>query len=404
MSIATALIGITVLSCLMSVAVLGSLFQARIPGIRHWCVAGSLLAVAAILLLFRGSNIVVVGASALLVVGSLLALHGFRQFFHLPPSVHWEYGALGPILAGLVYWTYVSPNVDARVAVISGYIAYVRFVIGWIVQRYRPAGRPKYGYNFVSVVAVVGAIVHVVRCVGSALGLAHQTNVLEVAPTNVVFLGMATLTLPCLSVGMVMLAHDRLAERMERLVERMERLATIDDLTGALGRRAFIARAEALFDLAKAAKSKLSIAILDIDNFKGINDRYGHAAGDQALAHVALTISREIRRTDVFGRIGGEEFALLLPLTGKEDAARHTNRLRAIIAASVSHTPAGDVVCTISAGVDEFGACDTLASVMARADGALYAAKDNGRNCVMLAGSSQNRRVDATETTDSNQS
>jgi diguanylate cyclase (GGDEF)-like protein len=396
MSTPTALIGIAILSCLMSVAVLGSLFQAQIPGIRHWCVASSLLAVAATLLLLGRSNIVVMGASALLVVGSLLALQGFRQFFHLRPSRIWEYGALGGILAGLVYWTYVSPHVDARVAVISGFLAYVRFVIGWMVQRYRPAGRPKYGYHFVSVAAVLGAIVHAVRCIVYGLGLAHETTFLEATPINVTFIGMAILTLPCLSIGMVMLAHDRLAERMERL-------ATIDDLTGVLGRRAFIARAEALFDLAKAEKSKLSIAILDIDNFKGINDRYGHAAGDQALARVASTISRETRQNDIVGRIGGEEFALLLPLTGKEDAARLTNRLRAIVAASDSHARAGDVVCTLSAGVDEFGDCDTLASVMARADAALYAAKANGRNCVMVAPSSQDRLVEPIEATALNQ-
>lgn len=397
MSISTALIGIAILSCLMSFAILGSLLHAQIPGIRHWCVASGLLAVTAALLLLRRSDIVVVSASALLVIASLLGLQGFRQFFHLRPSVIREYCALGAILAGLVYWTYVSPDVNARNAVISGFLAYVRSVIGWVVQRYRPAGRPKYSYHFVSVAALLGAIVHAVRCVVYGLGLAHETTFLEATPINVAFLAMATLTLPCLSVGMVMLAHDRLAERMERL-------ATIDDLTGVLGRRAFIARAEALFDLAKEAKSKLSIAILDIDNFKRINDRYGHAAGDQALAHVALTISRETRQIDVLGRIGGEEFALLLPLTGKEDAAHLTNRLRAIVAASVSHAPAGDVVCTLSAGVDEFGACDTLAEVMARADKALYAAKANGRNCVMLAASSQNQWVEAAEATALHQS
>lgn len=397
MSLPTALIGIAILSCLMSVAVLGSLFHAKIPGIRHWCTASGLLAVTATLILLRRSDIVVASASASVVVASLLALQGFRQFFHLRTSVIWEYGALGAILAGLVYWTYVTPDVDARVALISGFLAYVRFAIAWVVQRHRPAGRPKYAYRFVFVAAGLGAFVHAVRCVVYGFGLAHETTFLEATPINVAFLSMATLTLPCLSVGMVMLAHDRLAERMERL-------ATIDDLTGVLGRRAFIARAEALLDVAKATRSKLSIAILDIDNFKGINDRYGHAVGDLALAHVALTIARETRQTDVLGRIGGEEFALLLPLTGKDEAARFTDRLRAIVAASVSHAPAGDVACTLSAGVDEFGACDTLASAMARADTALYAAKANGRNCVMLAGSSQNRWSEPTEATASNQS
>jgi diguanylate cyclase (GGDEF)-like protein len=378
MSIPTALIGIAILSCLMSVAVLGSLFHTQVPGIRHWCVASGLLAVTATLLIFRRSDIVVLGASVLLIAASLLAVQGFRRFFHRPPSVGWEYGALAAILAGLVYWTYVSPDVSARGAMISGFLAYIRFVIAWVVERYRPAGRPKYGYRFVSIAAVLGAVIHAVRCVVYGFGFAHETTFLEDTPLNVMFLGMAILTLPCLSVGMVMLAHDRLAERMERL-------ATIDDLTGVLGRRAFIARTEALFEHAKAANSKLSIAILDIDNFKGINDRYGHAAGDQALAHVALTISGEIRQTDVLGRIGGEEFALLLPLTGKEEAARLTNRLRAIVAASISRAAAGDVACTLSAGVEEFGDGDTVAAVMARADTALYAAKANGRNCVMLA-------------------
>lgn len=392
MSVPTALLGITILSCLMSAAVLGSLFQARIPGVRQWCVASGLLAVTATLLLLRRSEIVVVCGSALLVVAALLALHGFRHFFHQRPSITWEYGLLGTILIGFVYWTYLSPDVNARAALISGFLAYVRFGIGWLVQRYRPAGRPKYSYHFVSVAAVLGAIVHAVRCAAYALGLVQETTFLEATPINVAFLGMATLTLPCLAVGMVMLAHDRLAERMERL-------ATIDDLTGVLGRRAFIARAEALFDMAKAEKSNLSIAILDIDHFKGINDRFGHAAGDRALAHVASVISREVRQTDIVGRIGGEEFALLLPLTGKAEAARLADRLRAIVSTSVSRDPTADLVCTVSAGVDEFDACDTLASVMARADAALYAAKADGRNCVTLAGASRNRRFDPAEAT-----
>ncbi|MGN5478751.1 hypothetical protein ACTMU2_22175 [Cupriavidus basilensis] len=103
--------------------------------------------------------------------GYLLALHGFRQFFHQRPSITWEYGAIVAILAGLVYWTYISPDVNARAAVVSGFIAYVGFGIGWLVQRYRPAGRPKYSYHFVTVAAVLGAIVHAVRCVAYAFGL-----------------------------------------------------------------------------------------------------------------------------------------------------------------------------------------------------------------------------------------
>ncbi len=141
----------------------------------------------AILLLLRRSDVAIVCGSALLVLAALLALQGFRQFFHQQPSLIWEYGALGAILTGLVHWTYISPDVNARAALISGFLAYIRFGIAWLVQRYRPAGRPKYSYYFVSVAAVLGAIVHAVRCAEYALGLVHETTFLEATPINVAF-------------------------------------------------------------------------------------------------------------------------------------------------------------------------------------------------------------------------
>ncbi|MFJ2991308.1 GGDEF domain-containing protein [Pandoraea sp. NPDC087047] len=378
MSIPAVFISIAILSCVMSVAVLGSLFQAHVPGVRLWSVASGLLALTSALLLTGTSDIVVATSSSLLLVASLLGVQGFRQFLNTRASYAWEYAATAFILALLIYWTFVSPHVDARSALVSGFIAYVRFNIGWTVLRYRPPGRPKYAYYFVSIAASLGAVVHAVRSVAYALGLAHERMFLEPTPLNVLFLGMATLTLPSLSVGMVLLAHDRLADRMERL-------ATYDDLTGVLARRAFIARAEAVVAAAAATKSPLSIAILDIDNFKGVNDRYGHASGDFVLAHVASLISRSVRANDVVGRIGGEEFALLLPLASREEAGRLVDRLRDIVATSGSCVPNRDVVPTLSAGVDAFTQGDTLASVMARADAALYVAKASGRNCVVVA-------------------
>ncbi|VVD77916.1 diguanylate cyclase [Pandoraea capi] len=377
MSIPAVFISIAILSCVMSVAVLGSLFQAHVPGVRLWSVASGLLALTSALLLIGTSDVIVATSSSLLMIASLLGVQGFRQFLSTRASYAWEYVALAVILALLIHWTFVSPHVDARSAMISGVIAYVRFNIGWMVLKYRPPGRPKYAYYFVSVAATLGAVVHAVRSFAYAVGLAHETVFLQPTPLNVLFLGMATLTLPCLSVGMVLLAHDRLADRMERL-------ATFDDLTGVLARRAFIARAEAVV-ARTAARSPLSIAILDIDNFKSVNDRYGHASGDFALAHVASLISQSVRANDVVGRIGGEEFAVLLPAATREEAGRLVDRLRLVVASSGSCVSGRDVTPTLSAGVDAFGENDTLASVMARADAALYAAKARGRNCVVVA-------------------
>ncbi|MGN5478749.1 diguanylate cyclase [Cupriavidus basilensis] len=122
---------------------------------------------------------------------------------------------------------------------------------------------------------------------------------------------------------------------------------------------------------------------------------FGHAAGDRALAHIASLLSRETRQTDVVGRIGGEEFALLLPRTGKgrpptsqTGCAESSRPLFHAIRPLIS-------CCTVSAGVEEFDACDSLASVMARADAALYAAKADGRNRVMLVG--ENRQFQPVE-------
>jgi diguanylate cyclase (GGDEF)-like protein len=195
---------------------------------------------------------------------------------------------------------------------------------------------------------------------------------------NVAYVGIGILTLPCLSISAVMLAYDRISERLERL-------ATIDELTGALVRREFMARAELLLAHANRTRSRMAVAILDIDHFKAINDGHGHAAGDRALFHFASIVSTGIRRGDIFGRLGGEEFAVLLPDTSGADAVVIVDRLRLQIAAAALAIPGGEVQCTFSAGVEEYEMVESLENLMARADAALYSAKAMGRNRVVAA-------------------
>lgn len=375
-----AFIGIAIMSCVMSVAVLGSLLQARIPGLGRWCAAYVVLAVALSLLLVQRDAppaIVTATVGVMLVFAALLVVQGFRQFFFLRPSFFPEYLLAGAVVSGFVYWTFAAVDLDARVSLLSAFLGYVRIAVGWMAYRFRPPGRPRYSYLFVAVSALAGAVIHVGRGLAYGFGFAHQTTFLEATPLNTAFLGMGILTLPCLSIGMVMLAHDRMAERMERM-------ATIDELTGTLVRRAFLARGKTLLDATRASGKRLSIAILDIDNFKTINDRYGHAAGDRTLACFAAAISKGIRRTDLFGRLGGEEFGVLFADASKAEAAKLADQLRASIAVLMPQQD-GRAKCTFSAGVAEFGDGDTFADAMARADAALYAAKDHGRNCVMAA-------------------
>lgn len=380
MFISSALIGITILSCLMAAAVLGSMFHARIPGLKHWCSACALLAaVATLLLTVPRTNLLIVALSATVVVVAFLALQGFRVFFHLRAAQYWEYGVLGAIFIGLLVFTYDRPNVAGRVVLMSVVLAYVRLSIFWTVLRYRPKGRPKYGYYFVAIVAVLGAAVHLLRFAVNGSDFSDTATFLGETPLNLAFLTIGALSLPCLAVGMVMLAHDRLAERMEQL-------ATVDDLTGVLGRRAFILYAERAFAMAVSTKTPLSVAVLDVDHFKRINDEYGHAIGDLTLSRVATILAHNVRHRDLLGRIGGEEFALLLPMTDKAVAAQLAEQLRAGMAASMSYGGAGTVPCTVSIGVEEMQGGDSLATLLARADRALYGAKAGGRNCVVVAG------------------
>ncbi|TFW02519.1 diguanylate cyclase [Oxalobacteraceae bacterium OM1] len=168
----------------------------------------------------------------------------------------------------------------------------------------------------------------------------------------------------------------------------LERIAITDDLTGAFNRRHFSSQLDVEVARALRYGTPLCLALLDLDRFKDVNDRYGHAAGDTVLRHFAGMVRRELRSSDLFGRIGGEEFAVLMPQTGTQDAAHALRR----IAAAVQNAALDDVApgfrYTCSAGVALLPAEQAGSSeLLARADYALYQAKEKGRNRVEIDGS-----------------
>lgn len=166
---------------------------------------------------------------------------------------------------------------------------------------------------------------------------------------------------------------------------RLQQLATIDELTLAFNRRHFMELAEAQFNQAIRQNQPFALALIDLDYFKGINDKYGHPAGDQVLAEFSRMFSMNIRDFDVFGRLGGEEFALLMPNSDIHFAYQVSERMRSMIANTPIPINDEEVVLTFSLGVAMLqGAQDTLAALFRRADQALYAAKYSGRNRVAI--------------------
>lgn len=164
--------------------------------------------------------------------------------------------------------------------------------------------------------------------------------------------------------------------------EQLEKLATIDDLTQIYNRRKLYELADYEIERSLRYNQPLSVIMIDIDHFKKINDTHGHDIGDQTLLSLSKIISNIIRKTDVFGRIGGEEFVLILPGTDIKSAKEFAERIRLCIEnekfSGVNHI-------TISLGVTQCIEEDKLRPLFKRADTALYAAKNDGRNRVVSA-------------------
>lgn len=172
----------------------------------------------------------------------------------------------------------------------------------------------------------------------------------------------------------------------KQLQGELQRLATIDVLTQSSNRRHFFDCAKREFDLARQYASPLAFQLLDIDDFKRINDTHGHQAGDQVLQRVAQCGSAVLRRGDLFGRIGGEEFALLLPGCKPDLAEQIAERLqREVQRQSFRGADGKRFGVTISLGVTYLRADDAdLSALFARADAAMYTAKRLGKNQVIV--------------------
>jgi diguanylate cyclase (GGDEF)-like protein len=163
------------------------------------------------------------------------------------------------------------------------------------------------------------------------------------------------------------------------LIEASRDESQKDSLSGAFNRRGIEVKLVAELKRMQGGKQKLSIALIDVDYFKSINDIQGHAAGDAALRDVAETISTHLRGRDYLGRYGGDEFLLILPHTPCSIALGVTDRLcNAISNLSLA---TGSMPLTLSIGLTEAVAEDDAVTLIARADKALYQAKSDGRNC-----------------------
>ncbi|WP_417361561.1 diguanylate cyclase [Gallaecimonas pentaromativorans] len=309
---------------------------------------------------------IVVNATSL--VMQALSLAGFRL---RAGKIGFPTGLVAPLAAVelvLVWFTLIQPHVGLKMVLIPCSGAVIGLCCAY--QLLTPKHKVRPVEKALALMFVIYAIAQ------AASGLVALSQGRELVPDILeVYRLINFLAMPAAFTGLGLFTVLLLADD---LAERMRALATTDSLTGLLNRRGFEEAANRR--LALPLDTPLFAVMADIDHFKTINDQYGHGVGDLALKSFARQLNRNARSTDILGRFGGEEFALLLEAASAEQALEIVERLRQKAEAHVIKTPRGPIKLTVSFGLTSVASPQTLSAVLRQADAALYQAKSQGRN------------------------
>src|SRR5690606_36597664 len=202
------------------------------------------------------------------------------------------------MLAAIAYFHYVQPDSNLRVVVMSGFYTVMCLLIAITARSHRTAERSRYGHYFLTGIALFCSAGHGTRAAVYALGMDAATSIVTPTEWNLAFITLGVLAMPSLTMGVVLLIHDR-------MLSESRQAASTDFLTHVLSRRAFFQQAGALLEEAGRQGTAPALLMLDLDRFKGINDHYGHAAGDAVLRHFATLARDTLRPGDLLCRLGG---------------------------------------------------------------------------------------------------
>lgn len=348
--------------------------RASIRGLKDWAAAPLVIFLSTLLLGLRGIApdwVTIVLANLMLFGGGLLMLTGSHKFLDrpLPPWV------LPAVLLGvsipLIWWGLVAPNYNARLVLISAAMALLHslhFRLMWQHDRH------SFGARFLLVVLGATILIMLVRTI-TALATPVGNDLFAPSTLQSLYIGGYSFSLLMLTISFVLLASERLRQQLHHLISH-------DTLTGALSRKAIFDQGLIELERCRRTQRPITVMMLDLDHFKLINDRYGHMTGDHVLRDFALRVRDELRKIDLLGRFGGEEFLVILPETGQAQALTVAERILA------SKSAEADLPrCTVSIGIatrngvnHEQAALPMLEELISRADAALYRAKAAGRH------------------------
>lgn len=371
--------------CIVMLFVLASLLRSGIAGIREWLVANGMAAISLLLFAGRGHmpDLLSIEAANMLLAGAIAMIYaGFCRFFEWRIPARRLLSGLGAVLLLLIVFHYGWPSVAWRTVVVSLFHGAVCLAIAWTILKGAQQAGSRYPYRFTAIVALLFGCGHLFRGLIYGAQVDVLTTNIQTTIWNVVFLSIGTLVMPVFTMGAVMMVHDKMMGKAQDDANR-------DFLTGAWSRRAFFEFAERELLRVQRNGRAVSLMLFDVDHFKRINDTWGHAIGDRVLLEIVQRAGREIRSMDYLARLGGEEFAVLLPEVGESGARAAAERLRAALETTAAcdalpQAPAG-VPYTVSIGVATRRPSESIADLLQRADVALYEAKAGGRNMVVAS-------------------
>jgi diguanylate cyclase (GGDEF)-like protein len=360
-------------------------FPKSIAGLGEWGWGCLLMVVAAVGFTMRGKLPVFFYSYLpnLLVPAGVIAMHrSLRLFGQMVPRERPLVALLAVMALSLGWATFVEDDYRLRVLIVSGVLTILFAACGHVITRYRSTW---FAERFTCAVYVATAVVMAARCVAvlsePALTVQNDTSAL-----HYIYFAAFPFSLVAMSLGFLLMANRALQLRLETQAQH-------DSMSNTLRRDAFMERVAQEVAAARRQGSSMALLMMDLDNFKAINDTRGHPVGDQVIVDFANHARQALRAQDAIGRYGGEEFVVLLPRTGIDAALAIAEQIRRRVADAI--VPALPRY-TVSIGVasSALGAMETGALFDA-ADKALYAAKRAGKNRVIAAAAAPGRALDA---------
>jgi len=380
-----------VLSGMMAVSLLYTLHDypaGQRPGLRLWIASMGLQPVAWVLYGLRGAIpdlFAIVVANAILALTYAFQLQAVRVFVGRANRPALVYTPVVLVAAVEIVFTFVDPSIRMRTVTASLLIAIPFFLSAGALLR---GSRPHRRSNLLTATTLLlPALVLVTRALYEGLRPGTLATAFTVTPMQAIVFGMAGFLPIIATLGFVSMCNDRLNQELARQ-------AMLDPLTGICNRRALDESSAEAIAVARRHARDLAVLLVDADHFKQVNDRYGHAAGDSALQAMVAALQAALRPGDLLGRLGGEEFVVILPESDETKAHAAAERLRervANIAFSVQRDP---VALRVSIGIALLGPGDDLVTLLRRADHAMYVAKRSGRNRVVGPRELQERSVE----------